>query len=53
MVKRITVTPCCFYPDCIMEIDVPDNEDAEEYIDGFLEAIIDSEFRYNVEWDFI
>lgn len=36
-----------------MIIPIPDDRDTEEYIDELLEAILNDEFRYNVEWDFV
>lgn len=35
-----------------MDIPVPTDRDAEEYIDMFLEMILDSKFYEEFEWDF-
>lgn len=53
MTKRIEVTLSCFVRTFFMDIIVPINVDAEEYIDEFLDSILADEFRYNVEWDFV
>ena len=53
MTKRIEVTLSCFVRTFIMEIIVPINVDAEEYIDELLESILTEEFRYNAEWNFV
>lgn len=53
MKTKIEVTLSCFVRTFMMEIIVPINVDAEEYIDEFLESILSEEFRYNVEWNFV
>ena len=53
MIKRIEVTLSCFAPTIIMEIPIPNNRDAEEYIDELLDSMLVDEFRYNAEWDFV
>jgi hypothetical protein len=53
MKKRIELTLSCFSPTVIMEIIVPNDRDAEEYIDELLETILTEEFSYNAEWNFI
>lgn len=50
--RRITVKPSCFAPEFAMEIMVPGDFDAEEYIDELLDGILSEEFRWNCEWDF-
>lgn len=50
--RTIWVKPSCFAPEFEMIIPVPEERDAEEYIDDLLDAILSDEFRYNVEWDF-
>ena len=52
MKRRIVLSPSCFAPDVILEIDVPKDRDAEEYIDELLEAVLADEFRWNCEWNF-
>ena len=51
--RTIWIKPSCFAPELEMIIPIPDNRDAEEYIDELLDAILADEFRYNVEWDFV
>ena len=54
MAKRtIWVKPSCFVPEFEMIIPIPEDRDAEEYIDELLEAVLSDECRYNVEWDFV
>ena len=53
MKTKIELTLSCFAPKIIMEIFVPNDRDAEEYIDELLESILAEEFRYNAEWDFV
>ena len=36
-----------------MTISIPENCDAEEYIDELLDSILNGDLRYNVEWDFV
>ncbi len=43
----------CFAPTIVMEIQIPNNRDAEEYIDELLESVLAEEFRYNAEWNFV
>ena len=52
MPYTIIVTPDCFHPDCLMTITVPEGRDPEEYIDEYLESILNDDVRYNVEWRF-
>lgn len=44
--------PSCFAPEIVMEINVPENRDAEDYIDELLDSVLRDEFRWNCEWDF-
>ena len=53
MKTKIEVTLSCFVRTFMMEIIVPINVDAEEYIDEFLDSILAEDFRYNVEWNFV
>ena len=53
MTRKIEVVLDCFDPKITMEIIVPSNRDAEEYIDEFLDSILADEFRYNSEWGFV
>ena len=50
--RTIWVKPSCFAPGFELGIVVPENRDAEEYIDELLENILNGDLRYNVEWDF-
>ncbi len=52
MKVRVVVSPSCFMPSFIMEIDVPEGRDAEEYIDDLLDTIFSQDHRYNCEWEF-
>lgn len=51
--RTILVKPSCFAPEFEMIISVPETRDDEEYTDELLSAILNDEFRYNVEWDFV
>lgn len=53
MKKKIELTLSCFAPTIIMEIQVPENRDEEEYIDELLDSMLNDEFRYNAEWNFV
>lgn len=50
---KIKVSLSCFTPTIIMDIVIPENRDAEEYIDELLDTILTEEFRYNADWDFV
>lgn len=50
---KIKVSLSCFAPTIIMDIVIPENRDAEEYIDELLDTILTEEFRYNADWDFV
>jgi hypothetical protein len=50
--RRIWLQFSCFAPTVIMEVAVPNNRDAEEYIDELLDGILREDFIYNAEWDF-
>ncbi len=51
--RTIAVKPTCFAPEFEMMIQVPNERDAEEYIDELLDGIFNDEARYNAEWDFV
>ena len=51
--RTISVKPSCFSPELGMIVSVPEDRDAEEYIDELLDGILNEGLRYNVEWDFI
>ena len=53
MKVKIELKLSCFAPTVIIEIEVPYDRDAEEYIDELLESILAEEFRYNAEWNFV
>ena len=50
--RTIWVKPSCFTPEIEMIIPIPEDRDAEEYIDEFLDTILCVDLKYNVEWDF-
>ena len=49
---KIWMQTSCFHPEVKMEFEIPDDRDAEEYIDEYLDDILNDDMRYNVEWDF-
>lgn len=51
--RTIVLTPDCFHPECKMEIAIPAGRDAEEYIDEYLDSMLNENIRFNVEWEFI
>lgn len=51
MLHTVNVFPSCFIKGFRMIIEVPDSEDAEEYIDAYLDAILNEDLRYNCEWE--
>lgn len=51
--RTIWVKPSCFAPEFEMIIPIPEDRDSEEYIEEMLDSILNDEFRYNVEWDFV
>jgi hypothetical protein len=51
--RTIWVKPSSLAPEFEMIISVPTDRDDEEYIDELLDGILNDEFRYNVDWDFI
>lgn len=51
--RTITVRPSCFAPEFEMIIAVPNDRDTEEYIDELLDGVINDDFRYNAEWEFV
>jgi hypothetical protein len=53
MKKRIALSLAFLDDPIIMEIQVPDDRDTEEYIDELLERILAEDFRYSAEWDFV
>ena len=50
--RTISVRSSVFAPEFEMIIKVPDEYDAEEYIDELLDGILSEESKYNIEWDF-
>ncbi len=48
----IRLTPSPFIPAVTMGFDVPPDRDAEEYIDEYLDSILNEDLRYNVDWEF-
>lgn len=51
--RTIWVKSSCFAPEFEMIIPIPTDRDDEEYIDELLDGVLSTEFRYNVEWDFV
>ena len=51
--RTIWVVPSTFIPEFEMIISVPDDRDAEEYIDELLDSILAEDLKYNVDWDFV
>ena len=51
--STILVRPSCLAPEFEIIISVPEDRDAEEYIDELLDSILNEDLRYNVEWDFV
>ena len=49
---KIMLYPDCFHPPCIMILSVPNNMDAEEYIDNYLDSILNENLKFNAEWKF-
>ena len=52
MEKVIWLKPSCFLPGIGMTVTVPDGVDPDEYIDSYLEAILNDDILLNVEWDY-
>jgi len=52
-VRTIWVEPSCFVPEFKMTIAIPNDRDAEEYIDEFLEGILNEDLVLNCEWNFV
>ena len=50
--RRISVKPSAFAPEFEVIISIPNQYDAEEYIDQLLDGILAEDFKYNIEWDF-
>lgn len=50
---KIWMKPSCFTPSMQMEIVIPFDRDTEEYIDELLDSILNEEYRYNCEWEFV
>lgn len=50
---KIWFKPSCFAPACYMEINVPEWKDVEEYIDEYLDGILNEDIKYNCEWELI
>lgn len=48
----IKMNPSPFIPAAMMGLDVPPDRDAEEYIDEYLDSILNENCRYNADWEF-
>ena len=42
-----------FVPPFTMDINVPKFRDAEEYIDEFLDGLLNEDLKYNCDWEFV
>ena len=51
-IRKISVELSCFGPHIEMLIPIPNDSNAEEYIDTLLDHILAEDFRYNAEWEF-
>lgn len=40
-----------FVPEFIMEINVPEYRDKEEYIDEFLDGLLNEDLKFNTDWE--
>ena len=49
---RICADFGCFCPSVTMEIVIPPDRDPEEYIDEYLDGILNENLRYNTDWYF-
>ena len=49
---KIWFRPCICAPTCFMEIHVPEYRDAEEYIDEYLDGMLNEEIKWNCDWGF-
>ena len=50
--RTIWLKTSAFAPEITMCIPIPEDRDAEEYIDELLDSILCDEMRCNAEWDF-
>ena len=53
MKTKIELSLSCFAPTIVMEFNIPNDRDAEEYIDELLESVLSEEFCYHAECNFI
>lgn len=51
--RTILIQASSFAPEFKMIISIPEERDAEEYIDELLDRILVDELRYDIEWDFV
>ena len=42
-----------FVPEIVIGIEVPEDRDAEEYIDELLDFMLNENMGYNVDWEFV
>ena len=50
--RTIVFTPANSTEPVIMTIPIPSDRDAEEYIDEYLDGMLNEFLRYNSEWEF-
>lgn len=51
--RLISITPAHYPPEFRVLIDVPANRDPVEYIEAFLDWIIDTDIRPTISWSFV
>lgn len=51
--RTIDFCPAAGLPSFIAILEIPDDRDAEEYIDEYFDLILSDDVRYNAEWEFV
>ena len=51
--RTILFRATCFHPEIKITISIPNNCDEEDYIEQYLDSILNTSARYNAEWDFV
>ena len=51
--RKIRLDLGCFAPVIVIGLEVPENRDAEEYIDELLDFMLNKNLRYNADWEFV
>lgn len=52
VLRRIKLDPCCIIPEIVIEVRVPVDCDAEDYMDAFLSSLIREDVWRNCVWEF-